>query len=163
MNNFQYDDLQGRNKFKQDFNKYYIIKDTSEFDITDVQMTACTNSTNNSATSITYEVEIKKRNYNIDVLSASTMIEATKLNYFRQLHKEEPNKCLIYFNYYNDGWIAFDITNRLNYGVNLDRKGQKLLPNHTSICSDMVMKDINYLSYTNNIYVKDKMCVYSSY
>lgn len=156
MNNFQYDDLQGRNQFKQDFNKYYIIKDTTEYASTDVQLTACTNST------ITYEVEIKKRNYNIDVLSASTMIEATKLNYFRQLHKNNPEICLIYFNYYNDGYIAFDMSNRLNYGVNLDRKGQKLLPHYTSICGDMVMKDINYLSYTSNIYVKDKMCIYSS-
>lgn len=155
MNNFQYDDLQGRMKFKEDFGKYYIIQDTDHFDSTDVHLTACT-------TCQAYTTEIKKRSYDMEVLSASTIIEKTKLDAFRQIHKEHPERCLTYFNYYNGGWISFDITNRLNYMVDLDHRGKKMLPRTTSGNNELVEKDVLYLCYTSNMYVKDKMCVCSA-
>lgn len=151
MNNFETDDLIGRKKFKQDFRKHYIMQDTQEYDHTDIMLTACT-------TGCIYNTEIKNRSYSIDEIGNSSYLEKTKLDYFREQYRHDSSICYVYFNYYSDGgWIAFDMSNRIKYGLGLDKQSQMLLPATSSYDNGSKMKDVISLSYTNSIYVQDKM------
>jgi hypothetical protein len=151
MNNFETDDLKGRNKFKQEFGKYYRFTDTDEFDHTDIVMTACTNN-------IRYNAEIKKRNYDIEEISGSTLLEKIKLDAFKQAYREDNQTCLIYFNYYNnDSWIAYDMTGRIKYNEGINKIYKKDLPSTTSVSGYDKEKEVLYLCFTTNMYVCDKM------
>ena len=70
---------------------------------------------------IKYYLELKERtkeNYTIECLSASTMMEVSKLNHMIKINKDEPTSICLYINYYYDSYgisyISFNITNRLN-------------------------------------------------
>jgi hypothetical protein len=151
MNQFTKDDLLGRIQFKKEFKNYYIFQDTGEYDHTDLMLTACTKNT-------CYNIELKKRNYPIEDLSGSTILEKTKLDAFREAYREDPSRCLIYFNYYLTGsWIAFDMTDRIKYGVGLDSTGTMMLPSNTSACGELVNKEVVYLAYCQDIFRQDKI------
>lgn len=153
MNNFQTDDQEGRQQFKKEFRQYYVFQDTGEFCHTDIYMSACTSNT-------CYNLELKKRSYPINDISGSTILEKTKLEAFKQAYREDNSRCLVYFNYYlNGSWIAFDMTNRIKYDVGLDRTGRILLPATTSSCGELVMKDVVYLSYCQDMFRQDKIKV----
>lgn len=154
MNNkFDRDDQIGREKFKQDFNKHYHIEDTQEFDHTDMMMTGITNHK-------TYNVELKKRNYDIQELSGSTILEKTKLDAFREAQRHDKDRSIVYFNFYNDwSWIAFDLSGRIKYNEGLNKIGKHRLPKNTSDNGEMIDKEVIYLHYTNNIYVQDRIYI----
>ncbi len=153
MNQFQSDDQIGREMFKKEFGKYYHMQDTNDYDHTDIMLTACTNGCR-------YNAEIKKRNYFIEDLSGSTMLEKTKLDYYRQQYRQECTRCLTYFNYYSNGsWISFDMTGRIAYNEGLNRVYIIQLPATTSIDTGIRDKEVIMLSYTNNMYVQDKICL----
>lgn len=153
MTKFEEDDLIGRNKFKKDFGKYYMMLDTEPCYGTDIYLTGKTK--NNS-----YEVEIKKRYISIYMYSGSTLIEEKKLKDFKRTYEEDPQRKLIYFNYYLDNhWIAFDISNRLKYNMGLGEICNDIYPKSTSIDNGCKEKQVRYLSYTNDEYIKDRMCI----
>ena len=153
MNNFQKDDLKGRDRFKDDFKNYYMFEDTNEYAHTDLMMTGCCN---NSC----YSTEIKNRSYCLTEISGSTYIEKIKLDYFREQYKQDEKRQLIYFNYYPDGWIAFNMSDRIRYDEGLDNNINIQLPQTTSYNNGLKNKDIISLCVMNNMYVKDNMCYY---
>jgi hypothetical protein len=150
MDNFQSDDAIGRNKFKTDFGHLYKFEDTNEFDHTDLRMTACTSGCR-------YNVELKKRYYCINDISGATILEKIKLDAFREAYRQDKTVCQLYFNYYFDDWIAFDITRRIKYGVGLDNQGVMQLPCTTSVDNGLKDKDVIFLAYTTDMYVCDRM------
>lgn len=152
MDNFETDDAVGRNKFKKDFGHLYIFQDTDKFNSTDLMMTGC------SRSHPTYDLEIKNRNYSIKEICDSTFLEQIKLDAFKERFKREPDRCLIYFNYYNDGnWIAFDMTRRIKYDKGLDNQFNMDLPSTSSVEGYMKEKDIVGLCYTRStLYERDK-------
>lgn len=151
MNQFETDDQNGRQKFKKDFQKFYHIEDTQEFDHTDMLMTAYT-------TNKVYNVELKKRCYPIQELSGSTILEKTKLQAFREALRRDKDRQIIYFNYYLNGdWIAFDLTGRIKYNEGLQKTGIRELPCTSSIDTGSRDKEVVYLYYVNNMYVQDRI------
>jgi hypothetical protein len=153
MNNYEADDLIGRNRFKEEFGSHYIFQDTTEFAHTDIMMTACTKS-------LCYNTEIKNRNYSIDEIADSAILEKIKLDAFREQYRKDCNRCLIYFNYFTDGWVAYDMTNRIRYAEGLNKTNTMLLPATTSEDNGAKEKEVVYLCRTNNMYVQDKIRCY---
>jgi len=153
MNKFNRDDLLGRDRFKSDFGNNYQFEDTSEYAHTDIMMTACTN---NSC----YSTEIKNRSYLLKEISGSTWLENIKLEAFREGYRDDEDRCLIYFNYYPDGWIGFDMTNRIRYNEGLGNEFDMELPTTTSYNNGIKNKTIISICYTNNMLVQDKICIY---
>lgn len=153
MNDFEQDDLIGRERFKKDFGHHYRFQDTDEYNHTDLYMTACTSGCR-------YSTEIKNRYYSIDEIGDSSILEKIKLDAFKELHRQDKDICLIYFNYYTDGWVAFDMSGRITYLEGLDRQGKMELPATTSVDNGIKEKDVIYLYRINNIYVQDKMKCY---
>ena len=153
MNNFKKDDAIGRVRFKSDFNDYFMMEDTSKYAHTDIMMTG-------RSKNICYSTEIKNRSYCLQDISGSTYLEETKLDAFRQQYNEDNDRCLIYFNYYPDGWIAFDMSNRIRYDEGLDNQINIQLPKTSSINKGLRNKEIISICHTSNMYVQDKMCRY---
>jgi hypothetical protein len=153
MNNFQEDDAIGRSKFKTDFGHYYKFQDTQEFDHTDLYMTGCSNGCR-------YDVEIKNRSYCIDEISDSTIMEKIKLDHFREVYRQDNDRCLIYFNYMLDGYISYDMTGRIKYNEGLCNTGTMMLPATTSEDNGLREKAIVGLCYTTSMYINDKIKYY---
>lgn len=152
MNNFTRDDQHGRLKFKTEFSNYYLINDTDEYDSTDMLMTGITNNS-------TYNVELKRRYIDIHKYSGSTIIEEIKVQAMKKKYQEDPERKIVYFNYYYDSnWIAFDITNRIKYNEWPELKND-IYPASTSVDRGDKCKQVRYLSFTNNEKIKDKIMV----
>lgn len=153
MNEFEKSDNLGRNQFCKDFNKYYHIKETDQYAHTDLSLTAC-------STQKTYSVEIKVRTYCVEELTGSTMIEKTKVDYFKQLNRENCNQCLLYHNYDpRSSWISFDMSGRINYNCDLDKVYCKELPRTSVGDQQSRYKEIYYLHFQQNMYINDRICV----
>ena len=59
------------------------------------------------------EYSIQYLDENIYCVSGGTYLEAIKLDYFIELYKSNSEAKIIYFNFFQDGYISYDITNRL--------------------------------------------------
>lgn len=151
MNLYTEQERQDITLFRQEFERYYQIRPTEPFCQHDLNMTAYT-------TNQTYSIEVKKRQFLIETISASTIIEKSKIQHFQDLYMDNPGTCLVYFNYYFRDWIAFDISNRIKYNQ-LPSYSVRELPCKSLESIGSVSKCVGYLSYTCNEYIKDRICV----
>jgi len=62
-----------------------------------------------------YSIEIKERELLLKDISGNTWIEDTKLQHFEELLKNDPKLIILYFNFYPDGYISFDISSRFEH------------------------------------------------
>jgi hypothetical protein len=69
---------------------------------------------------VSFKLELKERGekYDIHQYSGSTIIEMTKVDFFKTIIEEDPEAQCLYVSYYSGGedFISFNITNRLLAG-----------------------------------------------
>jgi len=108
LNAFELQELKVRNRWIKEFSKWcFKIKETDIYTNYDLDITG--------HTYMVYKFELKERgdNYSIYQYSGRSWIEQTKLDYFKLCYKSNPNIHCKYFIYFKDGWISYDITNRI--------------------------------------------------
>jgi hypothetical protein len=110
---FEIQEQQSRQKFIQLLGKWFYKIKPSEDPYSHYDLDA----TGNSFT--VYKIELKERSdkYSLREYSGRTWIEDTKLNYFKSCFKHNPNIRCLYFVFFKDGYISYDITGRLQAGT----------------------------------------------
>lgn len=143
-----------------EFGKYFKkIVNTNDWDIYcghDYEATGLT--TSNMIAKIFIEEKCRKK-YDIFQYSAATIIEKVKYDHYVRLLNDNPN-CIILFNVFSaDGWIVYNITNRLRDKKYVWNWQERLLPDNTQFRSSRyVYKLSDTLAWNKNY--KDKINLY---
>lgn len=147
-----------RNMFINQFKDYF--KSIEELSISSsMDLSGLTYSTLNGLTTTYIELKERSNKYSVYTLSGSTYLEHIKLKEFNRLYKLNNQSKLVYFNYFMDGYISFDITNRIKA-----RTSEVLAIYYLHLKSDNYggyskTKEVHTISYNPTDY-NDKLIVY---
>lgn len=146
-----------RQRFVDELGKYFkkIIPTENRYDKYDLDATGQTNTR--------FKIEIKERGdkYSVYTHSGSTFMEDVKRDYFKECIKYDKDIVCIYFIFFKDGWISFNINERFKAGTSeiLYSFGFNM-PNINRTTYSIVEKKVCELRYNNEY--KDRMKVYEN-
>jgi len=156
MTEFDNDENAGRKLFKTYFSKYF---KTLWFADDRYSWFDCSGETRTHKT--LFEIKNRQR-YRVADWTGSTYIEKHKRDKFREFYEENRDFDLIYICFYKDGWVSFDVNNRIKATTSEWLATYvKYLPSTTSINTGYREKEVAELRYNNNDY-NDKIGYYES-
>ena len=92
--------------FRSNFDIHFNPNMFDHFDV-------CFRSFNNPVLKNYAEIKVRSEKYTVNNLSGSTILEKVKLDYFIKLHQLEPDSKFWYINFFSNGILIFDLTNRI--------------------------------------------------
>ncbi len=131
-------------RFAGDFKNYYLAIQPANLDNIynpyDLALTATTQQE--------YLIELKQREYPIQSLSADTWIQLNKYEKLQAIQNNNPEKIIVYFNYCQDGYISYNLSERFKTPVKFD---WQLANHHTYQPDNVINKAIIHLKFNPQI------------